>query len=108
MRKLRTTSSADVDIAESGVWFEQQQLGMGSDFLDAVDNTLAEISRRPQSCPTLIFPTRKLKVQLRWLAVNRFPRLVIFQVTTNEVVIHAVLHSHRDLESILLSRIGAS
>jgi len=107
MRKLRTTSIADRDIVESAVWFEQQ-LGFGLPFLDALDKVLEDIRRRPLSCPTLVFPGRTLKAQLRWLALGRFPRLVIFQVTDEEVVLYGVLHPHRDLESILVARIGTN
>jgi hypothetical protein len=103
---LRTTSVADCDIVDSGVWFEQTEPGLGSLFLDALDKTLAHITRRPLTCPTVVFPGRNLKVQLRWCSLNRFPRVVCFEATHDEVVVYAVLHPHRDLETILVSRIG--
>lgn len=106
MRGLRTTSVADRDIIESARWFEQAQPGFGSQFLDAVDKALADVIRRPLITPTLVLPGRTLKAELRWCALDRFPRTVIFEVTNTEVVVHAVLHPHRDLESILISRIG--
>jgi hypothetical protein len=106
MRELRIASIADGDIVDGGVWFERQRPTLGGDFLDAVQAALDEITQSPLACPTLILPGLRFKAPLRWLGLGRFPYLVIFEVTDDEIVIYAVVNSHRDLENLLRERIG--
>jgi hypothetical protein len=105
---LRTASVAERDIVESALWLDQQQAGLGSDLLTAVEETLAEIERRPLACPTLSLSGATFKSQLRWLTVGRFPYLAIFTVSGDDILVVAILHAHRDLESILRARIGGN
>jgi toxin ParE1/3/4 len=106
MNRVRTSSAADRDIVECAVWFEKQKPGLGSDFLDAVDEALTEIAVRPLACPTFVLEGPRLKVDLRSLRLGRFPQLVIFEAASNEAVIYAVVHPHRDLETLLRARVG--
>src|SRR5262245_30659157 len=106
MTSVRNSSSADRDIIECAEWLETQQAGLGSKFLDAVDEALVEISLRPNACPTYPLTGARLKAELRSLRLGRFPHRVFFEVTSDEVVIYAVVHPHRDLESLLRARLG--
>jgi plasmid stabilization system protein ParE len=92
--------------AESALWLDAQQPGLGDDFLAAVQAAFADISRSPTGCPTLDLPGIPLKSALRWHSIGRFPHLAIFTVQGNDILVVAVLHGHRDLESILRSRVG--
>jgi len=106
MRTLRTASRADRDIIDEAVWFEQKQPALGADFLDAVDRALARILERPLSCPTLTIPSVNLKVELRWLRIGHFSHIAIFEVTDDEVVVYGIVDPRRDLEHLLIERIG--
>jgi plasmid stabilization system protein ParE len=106
MRKLRTASKADRDIVDEALSLKQREPSLAADFLDEVDATLAEIVRHPLRCPTFLLPEVNLKVSLRWRQIGRFPHVAIFEVTHDEVVIYAVVHPHRDLEALLIERIG--
>jgi hypothetical protein len=106
--RIRTTSIADADVAESALFLEQTQPGLGSTFLDAVDATFASIVAAPLACPTIVLPDIKFKFPLRFKQVDRFPYRVIFTVVTDEAAVVSVLHSNRDLEFILRARVGVS
>jgi hypothetical protein len=49
--RLVVREAAEADIAEAARWYEQRSLGLGSEFLRAVDVTLAEITRVPERYP---------------------------------------------------------
>ena len=103
---LRTASIADRDIVESALWLDRQQPGLGDDFLASVNATFAEIGRQPLACPTLNLPDVNFKSVLRWHSIGRFPHLAIFTVQADEILVVAVAHGHRDLETILRLRVG--
>jgi len=70
---LRTASVADRDIVDCALWLDRQQVGMGDDFVKAVQDSFAEIRRMPLACPTLNLPGLKLRSELRWLSVGNSP-----------------------------------
>ena len=43
--------AAEADIAEAALWYEFRSLGLGTDFLRAVDVCFAEIQRSPERFP---------------------------------------------------------
>jgi hypothetical protein len=104
--KLRTTSIADVDVAEAGLWMDQQQTGLGATFLEAVERTFAQIVGRPLAFPTFVSSKFVFKSPLRSATVDSSAYRVIFSVQADEVVVVAVLHAHRDLDTILSTRVG--
>jgi hypothetical protein len=106
MNVVRVASVADEDVIRCAVWLEQQKAGLGSDFLTLLDQTFAEISLRPLACPTLVLEGVRFKFELRWLRIERFPHIVIFECHSNEILVVAVAHPHQDLETLLRSRVG--
>jgi hypothetical protein len=104
--KLRTTSIADMDVAEAGLWMEQQQAGLGATFLEAVERTFAQIVSRPLSFPTFVSSKFVFKSALRSATVDSSAYRVIFSVQSDELIVVAVLHPHRDLDTILSTHVG--
>jgi len=49
--RLVVREAAEADIAEAARWYEQRSPGLGSEFLRAVDVTIAEITRMPERYP---------------------------------------------------------
>ena len=45
--------AAEADIAEATLWHESRSLGLGAEFLRAVDVCFAEIRRGPESFPQI-------------------------------------------------------
>jgi plasmid stabilization system protein ParE len=87
--RLLVRGAAEADIAEAARWYEQRSPGLGSEFLRAVDVTLAEIARMPERYPIVRGGARRA-------LLRRFPYAVFFVVRPNLVSVIACLHARRD------------
>ena len=85
---LRPEAGLDVEI--STLWYEEQQRGLGTRFLDGLTEVFARIAENP-----LQFP--ELEKGMRRALLRRFPYGIYFvpEPKPNRVVILAVLHMHR-------------
>jgi hypothetical protein len=106
MMRVRLVSIAEQDVAEAAEWFESQQAGLGNDFLDDLEKTRRDIAKRPGACPAIILGNTSLKVPLRSVRVGRFSHILVFAVMNEEITIYAVVHPHRDLDSLMRERVG--
>ena len=86
---LRLTSAAEQDLLEAIKWHDEQQRGLGNEFLRNVDATLAKIARNP-------FQYQQLHHSIRRGLVPRFPYGVFFLVEKKRIVVLAVFHVRRD------------
>lgn len=84
---VRPLAQADIDDAVT--WYEQQQSGLGSRFLDVLDHIFKRIRDTPLQFPSV-------SVDLRRALLHTFPYAVYFRETADAVVILAVLHLRRD------------
>ena len=84
---VRPLAQADIDDAVT--WYEQQQSGLGSRFLDVLDHVFKRIRDTPLQFPTI-------SVGMRRALLHTFPYAVYFRETERAVVILAVLHLRRD------------
>ncbi len=64
--RLVVRGAAEADIVEAARWYEQRSPGLGSEFLRAVDVTLAEIARMPERYPVV-------RANARRALLRRFP-----------------------------------
>lgn len=87
--RLLVRGAAEADIAEAARWYEQRAPGLGSEFLRAVDVTLAEIVRMPERYPVVRGTARRA-------LMRRFPYSVFFVATPDFVSVIACLHERRD------------
>ena len=51
--------AAEADIAEAALWYESRSLGLGAEFLRAVDVCFAEIRRSPGRFPEIYRTSRR-------------------------------------------------
>jgi plasmid stabilization system protein ParE len=84
---LRPAAAADVEEAFS--WYEQQRLGLGREFLDAVDAGLREIAAYPLRQAVIFRDTRRF-------LVKRFPYAVFYRVYPTAIVVVACMRGRRD------------
>ena len=80
---------AQADIDDAVTWYEQQQFGLGSRFLDVLDHILKRIRDTPLQFPSI-------SGEVRRALLHTFPYAVYFRETEQAVVILAVLHLRRD------------
>jgi plasmid stabilization system protein ParE len=82
-------AKAASDLAKARDYYEKQRKGLGDEFLHAVNLVLDHIESMPE-VPAFVHR------DIRRALVRRFPFAVYYQVVDGEVVIIAVIHSHRD------------
>jgi len=87
--RLIVRPAAEADIAAVADWYEQQALGLGAEFLRAVDVALAGLLRMPERCP-------RVRQECRRALLRRFPYAIFFIPTPEVVSVIACLHVSRD------------
>ncbi len=86
---LIVAPEAEFDIADAYGWYEAQRIGLGEEFLSAVDASIAYIRRHPEANSTV-------HDQYRRCLVRRFPYAVFYEHLQATVTIYAVLHTLRN------------
>jgi len=86
--EIRLRPEVEGDLLEAANWYEQQRIGLGTDFLNAVAVTLSRISAFPSAYPTVYKSTRRA-------LLPRFPFGVFYHVEDERVVVIAILHGSR-------------
>ncbi len=81
--------SAQADIGDAALWYEQQAPGLGLEFVRIVDASLAEIARSPLRFPEVHRGAHRA-------LLRRFPYAVIFIVRDQSVHVLACQHQRRD------------
>lgn len=90
MFKLQVSSAARNDIAESVLWYNNQQEGLGNEFLREVFSSLNHISENP-----FLFSIR-FSGKFRFSKTDRFPFLIVYEIIDKSVFINAVFHTSRN------------
>lgn len=86
---VRIRREAERDLEDAAVWYEEQQSGLGHQFLDEVSHMLQRIAEQPELYPVLHRHTRRA-------LIKRFPFGVYYLLQTGCIVVVAVLHGSRD------------
>jgi plasmid stabilization system protein ParE len=81
--------AAEADIAEAALWYESRSIGLGAEFLRAVDVCFAEIRRNPDRFPQIYKTSRRA-------FLRRFPFAVHFVSTDIAIRVLACMHVKRD------------
>jgi len=87
--RLVVRAAGEADVLDAAQWYEQRSPGLGTEFLRAVDVTLAEIARMPERFPLVYHESRRA-------LLRRFPYAVYFVVSPDLVSVVACMHAHRD------------
>lgn len=86
---LVVTPSAERDLTAAFVWYEEQSAGLGVRFIEQADDLFGRICEMPRQFPEVVGGYRRG-------LLHRFPYGVYFSIGQDRVVVHAVLHLHRD------------
>ncbi len=86
---VRLRVEAEQDITAAASWYEQQQIGLGQEFLDEFMIVRLRLAETPLMYSTVHRDTRRA-------IMNRFPFGVYFRVDDAVVVIVAVMHGSRN------------
>jgi plasmid stabilization system protein ParE len=86
--EVRLRPEAEQDLAEAARWYEEQQPGLGLDFLDEALATFSAIAERPLASATVYG-------SLRRALLHRFPFGVFSLLDGDGAVVIGVLHGSR-------------
>lgn len=100
MRAVRWASAAEVELIEASSWYESRQQGLGADLILEVGTQVERARGTPQQFPVWEHDRRFHKA-----LVERFPYVVFFRFTDEEVFVFALAHTKRR-PAYWLSRTG--
>lgn len=87
--RLLIQPEAELDLEEAYNWYEKGSSGLGSEFIRAVDASLALIGRNP-------FAYRVVYQQVRRKLIRKFPYAIFYFVEEDTIVVVACFHAKRD------------
>lgn len=87
--ELVVTANAETDLDLAFRWYEDQKLGLGSEFLAAVDELLDSLVENPRQY-------LEIHRGLRRALTRRFPYAIFFLLNAKSIVILAVRHQARE------------
>lgn len=97
-RAIWFLDDAEEDISAAFEWYESKRVGLGAEFVYAVDAVLVELLDFPESCEVFHRNTRR-----RFM--GRFPFEIFYRLEDGLLVVVACIHAARDPE-VVLRRIG--
>ena len=77
------------ELDEAYSWYESQELGLGDDFLEQVEETLDRICQMPEAYPAVYRDVRRS-------VMRRFPYIIYYRIVSSRVIVTAVFHGHRN------------
>jgi plasmid stabilization system protein ParE len=89
--RVRFTLDARADVADPRRWYRQRDPALGTRFLDAVEECVAQIVDHPQIGPIVEDPIRRL-------LLRGFPFSVFYRLYADEAVVIACVHGARSPE----------
>ncbi len=87
--RLLIRPEAELDIQDAFEWYEAQSLGLGSEFVRAVDTCLSGIGRDPLAYPIIY-------KQARRALVRRFPYGILYVFDQDIITVIACFHGKRN------------
>ena len=91
--KLRIDPAAEEEAQQASQWYEARRVGLGLEFLAAVDAALQRIREDPLQFPNL--ETLPDEPNVRRFLLKRFPHAIIYEVVSPDIQILAVAHTRR-------------
>ena len=86
--RITVLEAAKDEMRESREYYEAQRVGLGEDFLRAVEDAIRRIEAFPNAWSRLSNKVRRCRT-------NRFPHGVVYALRGNEIVVLAVMHLKR-------------
>jgi plasmid stabilization system protein ParE len=88
VRQFVVRPLAEADVQAAFDWYEEQAVGLGHEFLRAVDACYATIERTPELYPVVY-------KRLRRALMRRFPYAVYYVLTAESILIAACTHGRQ-------------
>ncbi len=89
-RRLIIRIEAEFDISDAAIRYQNEQPGLGQEFLAEIDKALANAAHNPRQ-----YPRMRHKPEVRRILSKRFPYRIFFFCRHGAVVVFRVLHAAR-------------
>ena len=86
--KIAFLPAAQKELDDTFLWYEEQAIGLGYEFLDEIDQSLRLVVNYPELQPCIDGHVRRC-------LTNRFPYGIFYGVTEGIVIVVAVAHLKR-------------
>lgn len=86
---LILTEKAEDELDDAYHWYEEQEPGLGKEFVRCIDAKIASINRHPLHHPIV------QNDNVRRAIVNRFPFSIYFEIEEELITVFAILHQRR-------------
>lgn len=90
----RVLEEAEDELLEAMFYYEDRREGLGTDFFEAVTETMCKIGATPLRFP--IYEGQSLNREFRRAQVARFPYVIVYEVRENDPFVVAVAHTSRE------------
>ncbi len=94
IRKVILRPEAEADIQSTYLWYQEQNIRLGADFLRCVEAGLASVEQFPLAYP-------RIHKQIRRTLLRRFPYGLFYIVERDCIIVLAVFHFKRDTHVLL-------
>jgi toxin ParE1/3/4 len=91
---IRLDHAAEAELAEIARWYDDRRPGLGRAFVEAVDDILAVVAETPLAFVAVERADPRLGI--RQAPMARFPYLIVYLVSKEEVRVIAFAHQRRD------------
>ena len=82
-------SPSDKELDDAFNYYEEQLQGLGYQFLEHIENTIALIQKAPLAW-------RKISTNTRRINVKQFPYLILYIFENDTIFVTCIAHAHRD------------
>jgi plasmid stabilization system protein ParE len=93
-RSIWFLEAAEDDIAAAFEWYESNRVGLGGEFLQAVDAALVSLQEFPESCEIFHRGTRRC-------LMGKFPFEIFYRIEGGLLVVVSCMHAARDPRAVL-------
>ncbi len=85
---LHYHSQTEDQLSEIMLWYEEQQSGLGTSFLDEFDQTIKHICDFPEAVEV-----RRKKYRV--VKIGKFPYVIVFELNKKSIEIYSITHTSR-------------
>lgn len=86
--------AAQLELIEAAVRYDDIRLGLGTEFLDAIQQVFAPVATEPRLYATLECWTASQR-EVRRYCLQRFPYVIVYLIEGDSVTVVAVSHARR-------------
>lgn len=89
--RLEIQEEALSEISNAYDWYEDQRIGLGTEFIDEIEDCLSSITEYPERYGYV----RNSNI-FRRIRVSRFPYMIVYEIGDDTVTVNSVVHFKQD------------